>query len=47
MVVPQKIRQILIPGTCICSHVLSRLLVSDSRDPVDCSPPGSSLHGIL
>ena len=22
-------------------------VVSDSRDPMDCSPPGSSVHGIL
>ena len=24
-----------------------RQVVSDSRDPVDCSLPGSSLHGVL
>ena len=26
--------------------VLSRLVVSDSLQPLDCSPPGSSVHGI-
>ena len=25
----------------------SRSVVSDACDPVDCSPPGSSVHGIL
>ena len=25
----------------------SRSVISDSRDAVDCSPPGSSVHGIL
>ena len=25
----------------------SRSIVSDSCDPVDCNPPGSSIHGIL
>ena len=25
----------------------NRSVVSDSSDPVDCSPPGSSIHGIL
>ena len=29
---------------CVC--VLSRLVVSDSLQPLDCSPPGSSVHGI-
>ena len=28
-------------------HVLSRSAVSDSCDPVDCSPAGSSVHWIL
>ena len=27
--------------------VLVTSVVSDSCDPVDCSPPGSSVHGIL
>ena len=27
--------------------VLSRSVVSASLDPMDCSPPGSSVHGIL
>ena len=27
--------------------LFSRLFVSDSWDPVNCSPPGSSVHGIL
>ena len=36
----------------ICSTVLlvlsvSRSAVSGSWDPMDCSPPGSSVHGIL
>ena len=28
-------------------HVLSRLVMSDSSRPMDCTPPGSSVHGIL
>ena len=27
--------------------VVSCSVVSDSCDPMDCSPPGSSVHGIL
>ena len=27
--------------------LLSGSVVSDSSDPMDCSPPGSSIHGIL
>ena len=27
--------------------VLSRSVMSDSCDPRDCSPPGSSIHGIF
>ena len=26
-------------------HVLSCSVMSDSCDPIDCSPPGSSVHG--
>ena len=29
------------------SERVSRLVVSDSHDPMDCSPPGSSVHGIF
>ena len=28
-------------------RVFRRSVVSDSCDPIDCSPPGSSVHGIL
>ena len=31
----------------LCCAVFSRSGVSDSLWPVDCSPPGSSVHGIL
>ena len=31
----------------LCSAVLSCSVASDSVDPMDCSPPGSSVHGIL
>ncbi|CAI9179049.1 unnamed protein product [Rangifer tarandus platyrhynchus] len=30
-----------------CHFVLSCSVVSDSCDPTDCSPPGSTVHGIL
>ena len=33
--------------TCTAIGVLSHLVVSDSYDPIDCSLPGSSVHGIL
>ena len=29
------------------SECVSHLVVSNSWDPMDCSPPGSSVHGIL
>ena len=29
---------------CVC---VSHLVVSNSCDPMDCSPPGPSVHGIL
>ena len=32
------------PGMCICACVLSHVGLCD---PVDCSLPGSSVHGIL
>ena len=31
---------------CACVCVRARLVVSDC-DPMNCSPPGSSVHGIL
>ena len=31
---------------CLCA-VLRRSVVSDPCDPIDCSPPGSFVHGIL
>ena len=31
--------------TILRSAVLSQSVMSDSLDPVDCSPPGSSVHG--
>ena len=39
-----------LPDPCLSrfsAHVLSRSVVSDSLWPMDCSPPGSSVHGIL
>ena len=39
-VLPQSER----PLNCVC---VSRLVVSDSLRPTDCSPPGSSVHGIF
>ena len=33
-------------SVCVCVCV-SRSVVSDSSQPMDCSPPGSSVHGIL
>ena len=30
---------------CVCVYMHS--VVSDSCDPVDCSPPGTSVHGIF
>ena len=38
------------PGVCsLCLHLhswFSRSVMSDSCGPMDCSPPGSSVHGI-
>ena len=31
----------------VCLQVFSCSVVSDSCNPMDCSPPGSSVHGIL
>ena len=31
-------------ATCVCAHSLSRVRL---WDPMDCSPPGSSVHGIF
>ena len=35
------------PKHLVCYAVLSRSVMSDSLQPTDCSPPGSSGHGIL
>ena len=32
---------------CMCVHAQSVRGVSDCFDPIDCSPPSSSVHGIL
>ena len=32
---------------CMCICVLCHSAVSDFGDPMDCSPPGSSVHGIF
>ena len=35
---------------CVCVYMLACLLshfIASSSVPVDCSPPGSSVHGIL
>ena len=34
-------------GSCVYVYGVSHSLVSNSCDPMDCSPPGSSVHGIL
>ena len=34
-------------GPCLPMCVLSRSVVSTLCDPMDCSPPSSSVHGIL
>ena len=37
-----------VPYDCVCVCVcVSHSIVSDSLRPIDCSPPGSSVHGIL
>ena len=43
-----KQRQIIYTGVCVCvyAHVCSVTHLS-LCDPIDCSPPGSSVHGIL
>ena len=35
------------PRVLVLCAVLSRSVVSDSLPPHDCSPPGSSVHGVL
>ena len=35
------------PASCVTSAVLNRSVVSNSLGPMDCSLPGSSVHGIL
>ena len=32
---------------CLVSESVSRSVVSDACNPMDCNPPGSSVHGIL
>ena len=32
---------------CVCVHALCHSVVSDSLQPLDCSPPGSYTHGIF
>ena len=39
----ESIETLLLKGMCVC---ISLSVVSDSCDPTDCSPPGSSVHGI-
>ena len=34
-------------GTCMCVCVLVAQLCPTLCDPTDCSPPGSSVHGVL
>ena len=46
----QLLIQVLIFSLCVCVCVCMfshSVIVSDSLRPVDCSPPGSSVHGIL
>ena len=38
---------LVIPNAMLHAMTLSRSVVSDSCDLIDCSPPGSSVHGIL
>ena len=42
---PQHLNQCLIPNMCVCVLVAQSCLTL--CDPMDCSPPGSSVHGIL
>ena len=42
----KKVIQLYI-GVCVCVCAHSHSVMSDSCDPMDCSPPGSSVHGIL
>ena len=34
-------------GSCLCVYVLSTQSCPVLCNPMDCSPPGSSVHGIL
>ena len=38
---------VLCSSTCVCVCVLVTQLCPTICDPMDCSPPGSSVHGIL
>ena len=41
-------RDCIFQCVCVCVCVcVSRLVVSDPLQPMDCCPPGSSVHGIL
>ena len=42
--ITRKIQQISISSTCVCVCIQSCLTL---RDPMDCSPPGSSIPGIV
>ena len=35
-----------VDSMCCCAAELSHSVVSGSLQPMDCSPPGSSVHGI-
>ena len=47
---PRDPKYIDIPQNTILLHYMEDIMMtsmSDSCDPMDCSPPGSSVHGIL
>ena len=41
------LEKVLRNGVCVCLCVLVTQLCLTFCDPIDCSPPGSSVHGIL
>ena len=46
--IPFFTKPLLVTRTfCVCVHTCICLVMSDSLWPMDCSPPGSSVHGIL
>ena len=44
---PEKRKQFQSKICCVCLHAKSLQLCLSLCNPIDCSPPGSSVHGIL